>query len=129
GGQRNRSDVWQGEGDFRGNELLLLCSCLVGRLYHDDQDGIRGLFTETLVNGGRVFVGARWQIHGVYSAMFCLRVTERLMESLNEQQAEGWDGPFRAARIVNEVRNEFLQKLPGAFHAISAFTCFGLSSL
>jgi len=123
------SGVWEGDGDLRGNEALILCACLVGRLFDDHDDGIRGLFTETLVAGGRVFMGARWTVHSDYSAIFCLKVVEQLMESLNDRSKSKQLSPFRVARVVNQVRRELLREMPGAAHAISAFTCFGLSGL
>jgi hypothetical protein len=51
------------------------------------------------------------------------------MESLNDPSKSNQRSPFRVARVVNQVRRELLREMPGAAHAISAFTCFGLSGL
>jgi hypothetical protein len=122
-----KKDLWHGNGDLRGNQAMILCACMVGRLCDDEDDGIRGLFTEALVAGGRVFIGARWTVQACYSALFCLRLTERLMQSLREHRTIKETRPFLVSRIINQVRREMLQEMPGAMHSISAFTCFGLS--
>ena len=122
-----KKDLWHGNGDLRGNQAMILCACMVGRLCDDEDDGIRGLFTEALVAGGRVFIGARWTVHACYSALFCLRLTERLMQSLREHGTIKENRPFLVSRIINQVRREMLQEMPRAMHSISAFTCFGLS--
>lgn len=122
-------EIWEGSGDLRSNELVLLCACIVGRMFEDDASDIRGLYTEVLVRGARTFCGARWSIHQAYAALFCIEIVKQLVKVIDAPYDHEYSGPFRVARIINSVRQEMLDKMPGAMHTLSAFSVFGLSGL
>ena len=120
--------TWEGAGDLRSNELLLLCACLVGRMYDAGAGNVRGLSTELLVRGCRVFFGARWKIHAAYAATLSARIVDRLMSAIDSPTTYGYSGCFRVARLINDIRKELAREIPAAEHTLSAFSVFGLAS-
>ncbi|MDA1230481.1 MAG: CHAT domain-containing protein [Planctomycetota bacterium] len=126
--ESERSLLWTGDGDFFQTDLVVLCSCAVGRLNQHSGTDVAGLYTRIAANGGRTIVSARWLIDDLHAAYFILAFLRHYMR-LQRERGEGVD--FIRSEAFNEARKECYSKLeqnlPAAeWHVFTAFDIYGL---
>jgi hypothetical protein len=125
-GVKLKDDCWCGEGaDLGAVDLVVFVACAVGRVSHDGDRDIEGLYSRLLVNRGRSVIAARWKIADAEAARFIAEVLDQYRR-LREHAS---DMPFARARALNQARRNLVGPVEDptkvSFHLASAFEVYG----
>ena len=121
-------EPWCGDdADLNDVDLLILCSCAVGRLTQRGHRDVEGMYARLAVHGARCVVAARWPIADLEAAVL---LGEFLNEYFKVQRGKGVVQLFDRARAFNRARRNLLEQrcplLGISLHLAAAFEMYGL---
>jgi len=117
------TSLWRGEGNFSDCDVIILCSCAVGRLEQTTSTDVSGLYTRIAANFGKAVIAAKWPIDDRYAAEFVIEFC-KIYKHLRDASAQN-DSTIVEVSFQKARRQLLSRRGTGRLHLLSAFELYG----